>query len=102
MRRAAKRDANEWAIVDALRAVGATVLRLNDSDCPDLLVGFHGVNFLMETKRPPGKRGGTSADGQHLSEGQAAWHAAWGGLRPVVVRTPGEALAVIGVVADEH
>ena len=98
MRRAAKRDANEASIIAHLRAVGASVLQIDDTDAPDLLVGFRGANYLMEVKMPAGKRGGTSANGQHLSEGQEVWHLKWRGARVAVVRSPDEALAVIGAV----
>jgi len=37
---AAKRDANEGLIVDALRGVGAVVVRLSSPGLPDLLVGY--------------------------------------------------------------
>lgn len=100
-RLAIRRDANEGPIVDALLAAGATVLRLNMKDVPDLLVGFRGRNVLMEIKNPPGPKGGTSADGQHLSFDQHAWHLAWRGLTPVVVRTPAEALRAIGIAVEE-
>jgi len=58
MRRHAKRDVNEKDIVDGLRAVSATVDRINEEDMPDLIVGFRGVNYLIEIKPPPGPRGG--------------------------------------------
>lgn len=98
-RRAARRDPNEAEIVKALEAVGATVLRLSMPDAPDLLVGFRGVDTLIEVKSPEGPRGGTRhSKGQHLSDDQAKWHAAWRGRPPVVVRTVEEALAAIGAV----
>ena len=98
MRRAAKRDKNEAAICLALEAVGATVERLSGADLPDLLVGFRGVNTLMEVKQPAGKKGGTSH--RDLLPGQAAWHATWRGAAPVVVRTVAEAMAAIGVYTN--
>ena len=58
MRRAARRDDNEKAIVEALRAVGATVYYL-DEPC-DLLVGMNNKTLLMECKNPNsayGKKG---------------------------------------------
>jgi len=58
MRRAARRDENEKSIVEALRAVGATVYYL-DEPC-DLLVGYNGQTVLMELKNPKtgyGKKG---------------------------------------------
>lgn len=57
MRRYAnRRDANEGEIVRALEKIGASVLRL---DFCDLLVGFRGVNKLLEVKdgrKAPSKR----------------------------------------------
>lgn len=85
-------------MVDALERVGATVERLSAKDAPDLLVGFRGVNTLLEVKQPAGKRGGTSH--RDLLPGQAEWHAAWRGAAPVVVRTAEEALAAIGVYVN--
>lgn len=55
MRRAAKRDANEQAIVDALESVGAIVRRINDTALPDLAVYYRRRWFLMECKVPGGK-----------------------------------------------
>lgn len=101
-RLAVQRDANEPAIVAALEAVGATVTRLNMRDVPDLLVGFRRENYLLEVKRPAGKRGGTSDDGQRLSEGQEIWHCTWRGRTPAVVRTPEEALIAIGAINREE
>ena len=98
MRRAAKRDKNEAAICLALEQVGATVERLSGADLPDLLVGFRGVNVLMEVKQPAGAKGGTSH--RELLPGQAAWHATWRGAPVAVVRTPAEALAAIGVYVN--
>ena len=68
MRRAARRDANEKGIVEALRAVGATVYLL-DEPC-DLLVGYHGQTILMELKNPNtgyGKKG-FNANQKHFAE----------------------------------
>ncbi|HJP47915.1 hypothetical protein [Acinetobacter venetianus] len=46
MRRAAKIDANQTEIVKALRKFGASVQSLASTGkgCPDLLVGFRGMN----------------------------------------------------------
>jgi len=99
MRRAAKRDRSEPAIVAALREAGASVHRISDKDAPDLLVGFSGINLLMEVKNPPGDRGGTSKDGQHLLEGQAKWHREWKGAEVLVVHSPGEAVGAMMIAA---
>lgn len=68
MRYGARRDANEGPIVAALRAAGAIVQPLNETDVPDLLVGYGGHWWLLEVKRPPGPRGGMKD--RHLRPGQ--------------------------------
>jgi len=94
MRRAAKIDNNHQPIVAALVAVGATVqslARVGD-DCPDLLVGFHGVDCTLEVKRP----------GKRPTSGQARWHRDWAG-RPVrVVETVEDALRAIGITVTQQ
>lgn len=95
MRRAAKVDANQPAIVAALREAGATVQSLAaiGDGCPDLLVGYQGVTLLMEIKdgtKPPSAR--------RLTPDQLAWHGAWrGGALSVVMDEEGaiRALRVI-------
>jgi len=61
MRRVAKVDANQPEIVAAFRKVGASVLHLHQvgSGCPDILIGYHGFNILVEIKdgsKPPSER----------------------------------------------
>lgn len=54
MRRAARVDANQEAVVSALRAAGAYVWIVG---LPvDLLVGFRGHTYLMEVKVGPRKK----------------------------------------------
>jgi len=81
----AKRDMNEQRIVDALRGVGATVRHLNAPGIPDLLVGYRGVNYLLEVKTKTGKL--TAAEQTFFDE--------WRG-QCAIVRTVDEALKVIG------
>ncbi len=88
-RRAAKRDANEAEIKDALKAVGASVVTISAKGVPDLLVGYRGVNYLLETK---GKRGKLTPD-------QVQFFEDWCG-EASVVRTVEDALKVIGAVRD--
>lgn len=81
MRRAAKRDANELAIVEALETCGCTVRRLNDADLPDLVVwrpAWGSFVRLLEVKSPAGVE----------RRGQAACP-----LPRAIVRTVPEAIA---------
>ncbi len=55
MRRAAKKDSTQAAIVQALRQIGCEVLILNQEGIPDLAVGRRGDWALVEIKRPRGK-----------------------------------------------
>jgi hypothetical protein len=91
MRRGAagkRRDANEPAIIAALRAVGATVEQLSGPNLPDLLVGFCGGNWLFEVKTEKGK----------LRPNQHLWQDLWHGTVNIV-RTPDEALRYIMIQA---
>ena len=90
MRRAANVDGNQKPIVEALRAVGATVTHLHQvgKGCPDLLVGFRRRAYLLEVK---------SEDGE-LDESQVVWHRTWAGPAVSVVRSPEDALRAIGAV----
>lgn len=76
-------DANQGEIVDALRAVGASVQDLHElgRGVPDLLVGWRGVNVLMEVK----------AQGGALNDRETRWHSEWRG-QVAVVRSVEEAL----------
>lgn len=98
MRRAAKIDGNQTAIVAALRAAGASVQSLAavGDGVPDLLVGFRGQTLLVEVKdssQPPNKR--------KLTPDQLEWHGAWRGGPLAVVDGVEAALRVLGVVRVE-
>lgn len=91
--RAAKVDANQSEIVAALREVGCTVqlLHMVGKGCPDLLVGRHGTNVLIECKdgnKPPSAR--------KLTPDQVDWHDSWRG-QVVVVCDVSEALKAVGI-----
>ena len=95
MRRAAKVDANQEQVVQALRAVGATVQSLAGvgKGVPDLLVGYQGKTLLLEVKdghKPPSER--------RLTEDQLAWHGAWRGGPLAVVDGPDAALRMLGAI----
>lgn len=72
--RAAKIDANQPAVVKALRAAGVTIQHLHQvgSGCPDILCAIDGQLFLIEIKdgsKPP--------SAQKLTPDQVIWHAEW-------------------------
>lgn len=90
---AAKVDANQPEIVSALRSAKASVQHLHavGAGCPDILVCFRNVLYLMEIKdgkKPPSKR--------KLTPDQVKWHGDWCG-DVHVVKNVEEALAVIGL-----
>lgn len=86
MRQAAKRDKPETLIVTALRAAGCTVRRLSQRGIPDLLVGRHGLNYLLEVKDHYGE----------LTSDQEDFFNDWHG-QVTVVRTVEEALEAVGL-----
>lgn len=95
MRKYGKIDANQAAIVKALRQAGATVQSLASvgDGAPDLLVGFRLQTVLLECKdgsKPPSAR--------ELTDDQIEWHLNWRGGPCMVVNSVDEALAAIGVV----
>ncbi len=91
MRRAGKSDANQPGIVAALRQLGASVQVLSaiGKGCPDLLIGWHGRNLLLEVKDED-----QPAYGQRLTPDQVTWHEGWRG-QVAVVHSLAEALAVL-------
>ena len=94
MRRAAKVDANQSDIVAALRKAGATVQPLHavGKGCPDLLVGYQRVNYLLEVKD-----GSKVPSAQKLTEDQVEWHELWRG-QAAVVNDVKSALTAIGAL----
>lgn len=86
MRRIARVDGNQADIVAALRAVGATVQPLHTvgKGCPDLLVGYRGVNHLLEVK-----------NGSDVTDDQRQWIGTWCGM-VTVVHSVDQALQSIG------
>lgn len=91
MRRAPRLDANHRETVRALRQIGASVQTLASlgDGAPDLLIGFRGVNALLEVKdgdKPPSAR--------RLTEDEADWHAGWRG-QVIVVHSAAEAVRYV-------
>lgn len=84
--RAAKIDANQNEIVDALRKAGYSVQILSNvgKGCTDLAVGIpykHGVGLtlMMEIKD-----GNKTKSAQKLTPDQVVWHNEWKGSKVVV------------------
>ena len=86
-----KTDDNQQEIIDALRAIGASVQDLSKvgGGCADILVGHWGKNYLLEVKNPDTKG--------KLSTNQKVWHKNWRG-HVAVVRTVEEAFRAIGAI----
>lgn len=85
-------DDNHAEIVKGLRAIGATVhsTAAVGNGFPDLAVGWHGINFLLEVKdgsKPPSKR--------ILTPDEQKFHLAWRGAAAVVTSLE-DALKTIG------
>jgi len=95
MRRAANTDNNHAETVKYLRSLSMSVQPLASvgSGVPDLLVGFRGVNVLIEMKdgeKVPSKR--------VLTADQEQWHAKWAGQVHVANDKEAAARVVIEVV----
>ena len=82
----AKVDANQAEIKRACKSIGASVTSIHEvgDGCPDLLVGFRGVNFLVEVKGEDGK----------LSDDEVIWHESWMGT-VYIVRTGDQMIKVL-------
>ena len=102
--RAKRRDENEAAIVEALRAAGCSVQQIEQGGgVPDLLVGRAGVTLLMEVKNPASKGGAEPGQVRRKGRGrlmapQVTWFATWRGSPVIEVVSVEEAVAAI----DEH
>jgi hypothetical protein len=84
-----KQDANQGEIVEALEKLGCTVLDLSSDGhgCPDILVGFRGMNYLAEIKQPK----------KQLSLGQRALSLWWRGGKVHVLRTEIDCVMMLGL-----
>jgi len=77
----ARVDANQAKLVALFRKLGFSVQHLHavGRGVPDLMLGAHGVNLLVEVKdgcKPPSAR--------LLNPAQVAWHAEWKGQVAVI------------------
>lgn len=94
MRRAAKVDRNQQAVVQALRAAGATVWCTHTAGdgYPDIVCGFRGENFLLEIKD-----GEQAPSHRRLTQAETRFFQEWRG-QVAVVNGVDEALAVVGAI----
>ncbi len=85
-------DANQKEVVAYLRQLGASVQMLHEvgRGCPDLLVGFRGINYLFELKN-----GANAKSRQKLTDDELAWHAKWNGA-VYVVSCPKQGAEIMG------
>ena len=95
-RRAAKVDANQTDITQAIRQMGATVLHTHQlgQGAPDLAVGWRGVNLLIEIKdgsKPPSKR--------KLTPDEQEWHDNWRG-QVAIVESVEDAVRLLNSVTE--
>lgn len=91
-RHAAKIDINQPEIVADLRTIpGCTVEVLSavGMGVPDILVGYRGVNYLLEIKSE------WATEGKELTPMQQKWHDNWTGQK-AVIWSSGDAMKAIG------
>lgn len=94
MRQRAKVDANQKEIVKALEEYGATVLHLHQvgKGCPDIAVGWRGVNYFFEIKD-----GAKFKSERKLTADEKRWHETWRGTVHVI-ESKEQALMAIGAI----
>lgn len=94
MRRAARIDANQNAIVEALRDIPGVSVAITSqlgAGFPDIVIGFGARNYLIELKdgsKPPSKR--------ELTEDEYEFFAQWRGQVEVALNLD-ECLEIIGL-----
>ena len=90
MRRAARVDSTQPAIVQALRAIGCSVVDTSGlgGGYPDLTVGLAGRTVMLEVKD-----GTLSPSRRQLTPAEAEFHRTWRGGPLVVVLSVEEAIA---------
>jgi Holliday junction resolvase len=99
LRRAAKVDSTQAAIVKALRGYGCSVTSLAPvgNGCPDLLVGIHKRTGLIECKTDEASRTKT----QGLRDKQIKWWQEWKGGPVAIVTDVDGALRFARMLAFE-
>jgi predicted transcriptional regulator len=94
--RARRVDENQKAIINALRKIGATVADTSRAGhgFPDLVVGRHGMNYLIEIKdgdKQPARR--------KLTPAQQIFHETWRG-QIITVTSVDEAINAVTSLAE--
>lgn len=91
MTRAKRTDANQKKIVGTLRKCGATVglLHMVGGGMPDAVVGYFGVNELVEIKD-----GSKPLSAQKLTTAQIEFHQMWKG-KITILRNEDDCIALI-------
>jgi hypothetical protein len=86
---ARRTDNNQPAIIQALRDIGCSVQDLSQlgRGCPDILIGFHMMNFLLEIKNCEDRA-------PRLTECEQRWIKSWAG-QVAVVTNVADAIAII-------
>lgn len=81
VRRAARVDDNQAALVGELRAMGVMVQHLHmvGHGCPDILCGYRGRNYLFEIKD-----GAKQPSARKLTPQEKSWHRLWRGQVSVI------------------
>lgn len=92
MRRAAKRDDNEQAIVDTWEAMGAYVEAVNGPGLPDRLVHYKGGLYRAEVKGA--KRGLTPKQAENFKK---AFNA---GVPTYIIRSTDDAKGLLGITVS--
>lgn len=88
---AGRTDENHLEISAALLAAGCSVQSLSvvGLGCPDIIVGYAGINILIEIKNPRNK-----PSDRALTPDEKKWHARWKGS-VYTVETAEEALRLV-------
>ena len=98
MRHRAKTDANQAAVVDALRRIGCSVRSTASigAGFPDLAVGYRGQNFLLEVKD-----GAKAPSARKLTDEEKRFALEWRG-HYVVVTSANDAIAIVTAWSPEE
>ncbi len=88
MRKHPKTDLNQPELVRTARQIGASVHITAALGCgfPDLVIGYRGVTYLVEVKRP----------GEGLTDDEREFFLTWRGRAPEVARTREDLFRILG------